>query len=187
VLLDVQDGETIALVGRYVGRLGLPTDRLRVTTDRRTFGEWIGRPVRSSFGGAYAYLPGSGEHAVLINLARIDRSQPRAVEIVVAEELIHMRDRLDGDRRRHAKHGYDRIARRVAALTGATLDEVRSCLLPVRSRPFRFVYACPACDVRVERRVRGAWSCGRCSPRYDPRYALVLVHDAAGGPGTRPG
>ena len=37
-----------------------------------------------------------------------------------------MRDRLDGDLRRHAKHGYDRIAHRVSALTGATLDEIRT-------------------------------------------------------------
>jgi ribosomal protein L37AE/L43A len=89
-----------------------------------------------------------------------------------------MRDHLDGDRRRHAKHGYDRIAHRVAALTGATLDEIRAALLPVRRRPPRFLYACPACHGRVARRLRGTWSCGRCSPVFDPRFRLRLVADA---------
>ena len=171
---DVSDPETERLLRRYLVRLALPTDRLRVTTDRRTFERWLGRRVGSAVGGAYAFLPRTGEHPVLINLPRIDRSRPKALEIVVAEELVHMRDRLDGDRRRHAKHGYDRIADRVSALTGATPEEVRSCLLPVRRRPVRYLYACPACGRRVARRVRGTWSCGACSPVFDRRYVLRL-------------
>jgi predicted SprT family Zn-dependent metalloprotease len=139
--------------------------------------------VRASIGGAYVYLPRAREHAILINLERIDLSQPRALEVVVAEELIHMRDHLDGDRRRHAKHGYDRIARRVAALTGASLQEIRSALLPVKRRRLRYVYACPACEARYERRLRGVWSCGRCAPRFDPAFALRLVEDR--GPASR--
>jgi predicted SprT family Zn-dependent metalloprotease len=178
MLLDVQDPETIRLVDRYVRLLRLPTDRLRLTTDRATFARWLGRRVGSGLGGAYAFLPRLGEHAVLINLPRIDRSRPRALEIVVAEELIHMRDWLDGDRRRHAKHGFDRIARRVAALTGASPAEVRTCLVPVRRRPVRYVYGCPACGLRVGRRVRGTWACGRCAPSFDPRFRLRLVADA---------
>ena len=187
MLLDVQDAETIRLLDRYLRLLDLPTDRLRVTTDRAVFGRWLGRSVGSALGGAYVYLPRLGEHAVLINLARIDRSQPRAVEVVVAEELVHMRDWLDGDRRRHAKHGHDRIAHRVAALTGASLAEVRSCLLPVRRRPVRYVYQCPGCGLRVGRRVRGTWACGRCAPVFDPRFRLRLVADAGPGAGDAAG
>lgn len=177
MLLDVDDAETRGLVHRYVDRLGLPTDQLRVTTSRRTFAGWLGRRVDAAVGGAYALLPATAEHLILINLSRIDRSRPRALEIVVAEELIHMRDRLDGDRRRHAKHGHDRIAARVSSVTGATLDEVRHCLLPVRRRPLRYLYACPVCGSQIARRRRGAWSCGRCAPRYDQRYRLRLVAD----------
>ncbi len=177
MLLDVEDAETRTLLASYVTRLALPTTRLRVTTERTTFGRWLGRPVGSAYGGAYAFLPRSGEHLILINLRRIDRAQPRALEIVVAEELLHMRDRLDGDLRRHAKHGHDRIARRVVALTGASLPEVQGCLLPVRRRPYRYLYGCPACGSRVRRRVRGSWSCGRCAPRFDERYRLRLVSD----------
>lgn len=180
VLLDTTDAATIRLVHDYVARLDLPTDRLRVTTDRATFARWLGRNVGASLGGAYVFLPRLREHAILINLPRIDRSQPKALEIVVAEELVHMRDHLDGDRRRHAKHGYDRIAYRVAALTGATLDEVRGCLLPTRRRPLRYLYACPNCGVRVPRRVRGTWSCARCAPAFDPRYRLRLVGELEG-------
>ena len=164
-----------ALVETYVGRLSLPTDRLWVTTDRRLYGAWLGRRVPSPYGGAYVYLHREAAHAVLINLERIDVARPRAVELVVAEELIHMRDHLDGDHRRHAKHGYDRIARRVAELTGASLEDIRSTLLPVRRRPVRYIYACPACGVRVPRRRRGTWSCGRCSPVFDPRFQLQVV------------
>jgi len=181
MLIETRDEETRELVERYRVRLGLPGERLKVTTDRATFGRWLGRPVASALGGAYAFLPTSGEHVVLINLARIDRSRPRAVEIVVAEELIHMRDRLDGDLRRHAKHGHDRIARRVAALTGTTLDEVRGCLLPVRRRSLRYLYGCPGCGLRVARRVRGTWSCGRCAPRFDERYRLRLLGPVGDG------
>ncbi|CAA9543238.1 MAG: hypothetical protein AVDCRST_MAG49-1070 [uncultured Thermomicrobiales bacterium] len=173
--LETDDTETRDLVERYVARLALPTDRLRVTTDRAAFARWLGRRVPSSLGGAYAYLPSAGEHAILINLARIDRAQPRAVEVVVVEELIHMRDRLDGDLRRHARHGYDRIATRVAEVSGASLEEIRSCLLPVKRRELRYRYVCPSCGHEVRRRVRGTWSCARCSPRFNPRFVLRLV------------
>lgn len=175
MLLDVRDEETLSLLRHYLNVLSLPTDRLCVTTDPRTFVGWLGRRVSSSLGGAYAYLPRSGKHLVLVNLHRIDRSQPKAVEIVVAEELIHMRDRLDGDLRRHARHGYDRVAYRVAALTGATLAEIRSCLLPVQHRPFRYLYVCPGCGRRTPRRVRGTWSCRWCAPTFNPRFVLRLA------------
>lgn len=181
MLLDIADSETIALLRRYVAILAVPEDRVRVTTDKRTFERWLGRRISGAIGGAYVFAPSLGEHLILIHLPRIDRSRPRALEVVVAEELIHYRDALDGDRRRHAKHGYDRIAVRVAALTGASLDEVRSALKPARRRPYRYVYACPACDRRVHRRIRGTWSCGRCSPRFDRRFVLRLLTDRGSG------
>ncbi|MBA3643253.1 MAG: hypothetical protein H0W59_04205 [Chloroflexia bacterium] len=179
MLLDCDDPEVQRLVSTYVDRLRLPIDRLFVTTDRTTFGRWLGRRIAASYGGAYTYLPRTRHHLVLINLERIDRARPMSLEIVVAEELLHMRDYLDGDRRRHAKHGYDRIAARVAALTGASLTEVRSCLLPVQRRPLRYHYLCPACGLVVHRRVRGTWSCRRCAPVFQRRFQLVLQDDAS--------
>lgn len=164
-------------VETYIARLELPVEHLRITTDRAEFGSWLGRRVPGSYGGAYVYLRQCGIHAVLINLERIDRSAPRAVEVVVAEELVHMRDHLDGDHRRHSRHGYDRIAHRVAALTGASLEDIRGALLPVERRPYRYVYACPRCGVRVPRKRKGTWSCGRCSPRFDARYVLRIVEE----------
>jgi len=170
----VDHEETRELLERYVALLALPTDRLRVTTERRVFESWLGRRLRSSIGGAYAFSPASGDHLILINLPRIDQSRPRSLEVIIAEELLHMRDRLDGDLRRHAKHGHDRIAQRVSALTGATLDEIRASVRAPSQRPGRYVYACPNCGVQVPRQRQGTWSCGRCAPRFDPKFLLRL-------------
>ena len=170
----VDHEETRRLLERYVARLDLPTDRLRVTTERQEFERWLGRRVRASIGGAYTFSPAASEHLILVNLPRIDHSRPHSLEVVVAEELLHMRDRLDGDLRRHAKHGHDRIAHRVSALTGATLDEIRASLLPPRRRPARYLYSCPTCGLQVPRQRRGTWSCGRCAPRFDVRFILRL-------------
>ena len=170
----VDHKETRVLLEQYVPRLKLPVDHLRVTTERSEFERWLGRRVRGSIGGAYAFIPVSGDHLILINLPRIDHSRPRSLEVVVAEELVHMRDRLDGDLRRHAKHGYDRIAHRVSALTGATLEEIRSLLVPPLRRPARYFYLCPSCGALVPRQRLGTWSCARCAPRFDPRFILLL-------------
>lgn len=175
MLLDVTDPETIGLVRQYLALFGLPEDRIRITTSRSTFEQWLGRRIKSTIGGAYVYLPRFDEHAILINLCRIDRSRPKALAIVVAEELIHYRDALDGDHRRHRKHGYDRIARRVATVTSSTVEEVRAALIPATKRPLRYVYECGLCRRRVRRRVRGTWSCGRCAPRFDRRFVLRLL------------
>ncbi len=175
MLLDVQDEETVRHFTHYTALLALPIERLRVTTARATFEAWLGRRVSGGIGGAYVYLAGRNEHAIFINLGKIDRRQERAIEIVVAEELIHMQDHLAGDRRRHAKHGYDRIAHRVAEVTGATLDEIRTCLIPRRVRPYRYLYACPTCGGQVPRRVKGTWSCRRCSGQFRRRHQLRLI------------
>ncbi len=177
MLLDQCDDELTGLIHRYAGLLELPEDNLTVTTVRSTYAKWLNRRIPSSYGGAYCFLQRSNTHAILINLERIDLDQPRSLEIVAAEELIHMRDHLDGDHRRHAHHGYDRIAVRVATLTGATPDEIRSALLPVRRRALKYLYQCPGCGMTVGRKRKGTWSCGRCSPRFDRRYLMRMVQE----------
>ncbi len=174
---DVADSRVRDLLDRYIARLDLPTDQLWVTDDRAAFAARLGRKVPSSYGGAYVYLSRLRTHAILINVPRINTDAPRALEIVVCEELVHMRDHLDGDRRRHARHGHDRIAYRVADLTGASLEEIRSCLIPVERRPARYLYACPRCGATVRRRVRGTWGCGKCSPVFRKDLVLRLISD----------
>jgi predicted SprT family Zn-dependent metalloprotease len=181
-LESLQDEETRSHAETYLHRLALVDEPLWMTTERAAFERAIGRRVGGGIGGAYVFHHRRRLHLVFINLARIDRAQPRAVEIVVAEELIHMRDWINGDRRRHAKHGYDRIAHRLADLTGASLDEIRSCLLPRKPRPVRYLYRCPGCERVVQRRVKGTWSCARCSPRFDRRFVLVLENDLRRNP-----
>ena len=96
MLLDLRDAETLHWVEHYLRVLELPAACLRVTTSRATFEGWLGRRVGGGIGGAYVFLRRQKEHEILINLPRIDRTQPRAVEIVVAEELIHMQDQIAG-------------------------------------------------------------------------------------------
>lgn len=163
-------------LARYAAVLDLDTTALQVTTDRPTFARWIGRGrVSAAIGGAYCFVGHRGRHAILINLERLDLGRPYAIDVVVAEELVHMRDQIDGDTRRHAHHGYDRIAHRVSALTGVPLAGIRAALLPVQRRPFRYRYACPACGFQVMRRRAGTWSCSRCAPAFDRRYLMRIV------------
>lgn len=173
----VRDAATRDLLLRYLDRMELHGQPLQATDDHLAFQQWLGRRVSSQIGGAFIYLPRVKTHAIFINLARIDLSKPKALEIVVVEELLHMRDWIDGDRRRHAKHGYDRIAYRVAELAGASIDEVRTCLLPAKQRPFRYEYGCPRCGAVIRRRVKGTWSCGRCSPAFDRRCIFQLLRE----------
>jgi len=179
------NGSTLAMIEpelrshfeTYADRLGLSLDEVWVTTTRREFECWLGRRVSASMGGAYVYLSTKRRHLILINLARLNPANPRAAELVVAEELLHMRDFIDGDRRRHAKHGFDRIALRVAELTESSLEEIRSSTVSPKRRPIRYFYACPACELEVARRRRGTWSCSRCSPVFDRRFVLSLVRE----------
>lgn len=174
-LESVTDAETRELAARCIEHFRLGGEPLWVTTDRGAFQDRLGRPVRKGIGGAYIYHPVQKTHLVLINLESIDRRLPKSVEIVVAEEFMHMRDWLDGDRRRHSKHGYDRIAHRVADLTGASLEEVRCCILPSQRRQYRHIYQCPGCLRQVPRRRHGTWSCASCWPVFDRRFVLRPV------------
>jgi predicted SprT family Zn-dependent metalloprotease len=162
-------------IARYAALLGIDQEAALVTVSKRQFEQWLGRRVGSSLGGAYIFSKRLNRHLILVNLPRLNPESPRAVELVVAEELIHLRDWSIGDRRRHARHGYDRIAHEVSRITGATLEDVRSVLAPAARRPLRWVYACPGCGSIVRRRRKGTWSCGRCSPGFDPRFVLQLV------------
>ncbi len=165
----------VDLMMRYGEIFDLLQHPLKITTSRKVFGRWLGRRIPSAYGGAYVYLQHSETHAILINLERIDHSREKSLEIVVAEELMHMRDWLDGDRRGHAKHGHDRIALRVAQATGATIDEVRNALVPVQPRQYRYIYACPNCGHQVPRKRRGKWACRSCYNDTGRKHVLQLV------------
>jgi len=173
-LLD-HDLEVELWVRHFASLLAIESELAWVTTSKSGFEKILGCRVGASLGGAYIYLPRRKRHLILINRHRLNPDEPRAIELVVAEELIHMRDWIDGDRRRHSKHGYDRIAHRVAEIAGASLDEVRNCLAPAVRRPYKWIYACPGCGVTVYRKRKGTWSCARCSPTFDRRYVLKVV------------
>ena len=165
----------VDLMEEYGRRFRLLAEPLLITTSRRVFGRWLGRRIPSAYGGAYVYLTHKGTHAILINLERIDHRREKSLEIVVAEELMHMRDWLDGDRRRHARHGHDRIAIRVAQVTGASLDDVRNALLPVQPRDYRYVYSCPNCGRSMKRKRTGNWACRPCWEQTGKKYLLRVT------------
>ena len=169
------DQEIEDLARRYARLLGIEGEPAWITASKSLFEQWIGRRVGSSLGGAYIFSRKRRKHLILINRPRLNPALPTAVELVVAEELIHLRDWVIGDRRRHSKHGHDRIAHEVARVTGASLDDIRNCLTPARQLPYRWIYQCPGCGMLVKRKRRGTWSCARCSPRFDPRFVLKLV------------
>jgi predicted SprT family Zn-dependent metalloprotease len=167
----------VQLMEQYGSRFGLLAEPLLITTSRRVFGRWLGRRIPSAYGGAYVHLSHSNTHAILINLERIDHRRSKSLEIVIAEELMHMRDWLDNDRRRHARHGHDRIALRVARVTGATLDEVRGALIPVQPRGYRYVYTCPNCGRSMMRKRTGHWACRPCWEQFGKKYLLHVTEN----------
>jgi predicted SprT family Zn-dependent metalloprotease len=64
----------------------------------------------------------------------------------------------------------------VATVLGATQ---RYACPPLQARSSRYVYGCPACGRRIERRRRlRAASCASCDRAYNPRYALQLIREA---------
>ena len=165
------------LMEQYGRLFHLLAQPLQVTTSRRVFGRWLGRRIPSSYGGAYVYLSHKKTHAILINLERIDHSGEKSLEVVVAEELIHMRDWLAGDRRRHARHGHDRIAVRVSQVTGASMDEIRNALVPVQPRGYRYVYSCPNCGRSMKRKRTGKWACRPCWEQTGHKYLLQVTQE----------
>lgn len=170
--------QTVKDLMEQYGRLfHLLAHPLQVTTSRRVFGRWLGRRIPSSYGGAYVYLSHKKTHAILINLERIDHSQEKSLEVVIAEELMHMRDWLDGDRRRHARHGHDRIALRVSQVTGASMEEIRSALVPVQPRGYRYVYSCPNCGRSMKRKRTGNWACRPCWEQSGHKYLLQVTQE----------
>lgn len=65
---------------------------------------------------------------------------------------------------------------RVALALGATQRYARP---PLHVPAPRYVYACPACGRRIERRRRlRAASCAACDRAYNPRYVLQLIRDS---------
>jgi predicted SprT family Zn-dependent metalloprotease len=87
---------------------------------------------------------------------------PAEVESTLKHELIHAAG-IRG-------HGADFLAE--ARRLGC---DVRA--MPMPGRPFRWVYACPACGAEVRTRRKVDYSCGRCSPRWNPRYRLTLKRE----------
>ena len=166
------DMRVVELIELYLEKLELPSHALSITTDRAVFSRWIGRTVPFRIGGAYSMHPVTKAHRVFVHVDRLDLAVPHALEVVVAEELIHMRDHLRGDFRRHSHHGHDRIALEVERLTGFPPAAQRSIFRERPIRLFRHLYQCPKCGMLVPRRRRGTWSCNRCSSRFSRKLVL---------------
>lgn len=183
----------------YWQKLALPAHELALlamTQDRQEYSRWTGKRLHSMILGCYCYMPpgtakGRGEsvqqasphrHLIFIEPAM----QPKAIEVTVAHELIHLSDRVHGTPRRHHHHGYDAIAADEAAVTGYSLEELRSLLheestrreqVRRQHRPIRYLYACPHCGKTYPRtrRYSQSVSCSSCDKSYNPRFRLLLL------------
>lgn len=169
------DPRVVDLVELYLEMLGLPSGNLAVTTSRYVFGQWLRRSIPFRIGGAYSMHPETGQNRVFVHLERLDLTVPFAIEVVVAEELIHMRDYLRGDFRRHSHHGHDRIASEVDRISGFSPEQQRSIFGARNIRLFQYLYECPKCRVMIPRRRRGTWSCRQCSGRFNRDLVLREV------------
>jgi hypothetical protein len=119
--------------------------------------------------------------------------QPASAEVTVAHELIHLRDRVQGQPRRHRCHGNDAIALDEALITGRDPELLRVQLREETdrreaalraARPYRYLYRCPNCQkeyYRVRKYLR-ATSCGACDSRFNPNFELRLEAVLGGQP-----
>ncbi len=190
----------------YWEKLRLPAAELRllaITQDRQEFRQWTGKRLNSMALGCYCYIKplsvsrqskvSSGEQAAHRHIIFIEPDmQPQSIAVTVAHELIHLADRIKGTPRRHRHHGYDSIAADEAAITGYTLEDLRT-LLQTESvarericrerRPFRYLYECPNCGKKYPRtrRYSQAVSCSNCDTSYNPRFKLLLSSVEASG------
>jgi predicted SprT family Zn-dependent metalloprotease len=110
---------------------------------------------------------------------------PASAEVTVAHELIHLRDRVQGQPRRHRCHGNDAIALDEALITGRDPEVLRTQLREETdrreaalraARPYRYLYRCPHCgkDYYRVRRYTRPTSCGKCDSRFNPTFELRL-------------
>ncbi len=179
----------------YWQKLQLPTTELSLlalTQDRREFRQWTGKRLHTMVLGCYCYLPAprrsstseaiAHRHIIFIE----PDMQPRAIEVTVAHELIHLADRVNGTPRRHRHHGYDSIAADEAAVTGYSLEDLRALLHEESEkrerarrarRPIRYLYQCQHCGKNYPRtrRYSQAVSCSSCDKHYNPRFRLLLL------------
>ncbi|HEY4036685.1 MAG TPA: hypothetical protein VGL94_22240 [Ktedonobacteraceae bacterium] len=183
----------------YWEKLQLPTAELRflaITQDRQEFKQWTGKRLNSMALGCYCYInalsvsrqpkASSGEQVAHRHIIFIEPDMgPQSIEVTVAHELIHLADRVKGTPRRHHHHGYDSIAADEAAITGYTLEDLRTLLhaesvarerIRRERRPIRYLYECPSCGKKYPRtrRYSQAVSCSSCDTSYNPSFRLLL-------------
>lgn len=175
----------------YWPKFNLPMqelDRLAITQDRQEYIRWMGKRLQHMVIGCYCYVTldrGKGQeywHIIFIE----PNMQPKAVEVTLAHELIHMADRVKGIPRKHHHHGYDSIAVDEAALTGCSMEELRALVVEaskgreqaLRTRnPIRYIYECPGCGMQYPRtrRYSSPVSCSQCDKKdYNPLYRLRI-------------
>jgi len=96
----------------------------------------------------------------LVEAAPLTTLLPASAEVTVAHELIHLRDRVQGQPRRHRCHGNDAIALDEALITGRDPEALRVQLREETerreaalraARPYRYLYSCPHCDKKYFR------------------------------------
>lgn len=87
---------------------------------------------------------------------------PAELDATLLHEMLHLA----------LRRGHDAVFCSAAARVGAPMRAAGRA----EHRPFKYVYACPQCGVRIKRRRKGVWACGACgNGRYNQRYRLQIV------------
>jgi hypothetical protein len=166
---------------------------LAITQDRQEFKQWTGKRLNSMALGCYCYIKplsvscrSLGEQVAHRHIIFNEPSmQSRSLEVTIAHELINLSDSVKCNLRRHHHHGYDSIAADEAAITGYTLEDLRTLLHAESAarerkrrelRPIRYVYECVNCGKKYPRtrRYSQAISCSSCDKVYNPSFKLSL-------------
>jgi predicted SprT family Zn-dependent metalloprotease len=90
------------------------------------------------------------------------QQHPHELEATLLHEMLHLA----------LRRGHDTVFRQAAAKVGAPMRASGQA----QHRPYKYVYVCPGCGVRIKRRRKGVWACAACGGGvYNPRYRLHIV------------
>jgi predicted SprT family Zn-dependent metalloprotease len=93
---------------------------------------------------------------------RHHKRYPEDITITMLHEMLHL----------HLERGHDNVFNQAATALGVPLKSRGRA----DRRPYKYLYACPNCGIKIKRRIKGDWACAICgNGEYNPRFRLRIV------------